>query len=77
MQEPSLITVYVESPEDIPLALEIQETGGIRKAQALTTDQDKASSNFFHQNGFRERNVVQLREFLAKGTYWIKAKAIN
>ena len=75
--EDSLVTVYVEAPEDIPVALQIQETGGVRKALALSTDQDRTQSNFLHQEGFKGRNVVQLREFLAKGTYWINAKAIN
>ena len=71
------MTVYIEAAEDIPVALQISETGGVRKAIALSTDQDRSVSNFLHQEGFKGRNVVQLREFLAKGTYWIHAKAIN
>jgi len=71
------MTVYIEAAEDIPVVLEISETGGVRKAIGLSTDQDRAVSNFLHQEGFKSRNVVQLREFLAKGSYWIRAKAIN
>ena len=75
--EDSFISVYVETAEDIPVALEIAETGGVRKAIALSMDQDAGESNFLHQQGFRERNVVQLREFIAAGSYWIHAKAVN
>lgn len=49
----------------------------MRKALALSTDQDRTQSNFLKQEGFKERNVVQLREFLAKGSYVINAKAVN
>ena len=42
------MTVYVETTPDIPVALEITETGGVRKAIALSTDQDKTQSNFLH-----------------------------
>ena len=56
--EDSLVTVYVEAAEDIPLALQIQETGGVRKVLALSTDQDEGVSNFLHQEGFKTRNVV-------------------
>ena len=38
IQEDSFITVYIEAAEDIPVALEISETGGVRKAIALSTD---------------------------------------
>jgi len=44
--EDSLVTVYVETPEDIPVALSISETGGMRKSVALSTDQDRTQSNF-------------------------------
>ena len=57
--------------------MQIQEVGGVRKALALSTDQDEGVSNFLHQEGFKTRNVVQLRVFLTKGSYWINAKAIN
>ena len=46
--EDSLVTVYVEAAEDIPIAVQIQETGGVRKAVALSTNQDEGQSNFLH-----------------------------
>ena len=77
LHEDALVTVYVETAEDIPVALHIKETGGVRAATALSEDQDRTQSNFIKQEGFVERNVVQLRQFLTKGNYWIMAKAVN
>ena len=75
--EPSIVTAYIETDPDTPVALYIEETGGMRKAIALSTDQDASQSNFLKQVGFHQRNVVQLREVMAPGAYWIGAKAIN
>ena len=75
--ENSIVTVYIETDEATPVALYIEETGGMRKAIALSTDQDASQSNFLKQVGFHQRNVVQLREVMAPGAYWIGAKAIN
>ena len=36
--EDSLMTVYIEAAEDIPVVLEISETGGVRKAIGFSTD---------------------------------------
>lgn len=77
LEEDSQVTVYVETSEDIPVALEITETGGIRKAVGLSADQDSFQSNFLKQEGFKEKNVVQLREFLRAGSYWIGVRAVN
>lgn len=38
LTEDSFVSVYVETAEDIPVALEIIETGGVRKAIALSSD---------------------------------------
>ena len=38
LTEDSLVTVYIETPFDIPVALTISETGGLRKSVALSTD---------------------------------------
>ena len=38
LTEDSLVTAYVETPADIPVALTISETGGLRKSVALSTD---------------------------------------
>jgi hypothetical protein len=38
LTEKSLVTVYVETPEDIPVVVSIQETGGLRKSTVLSTD---------------------------------------
>ena len=40
LTEDSFVTVYVETSEDIPVALHIKETGGVRGATALSSDQD-------------------------------------
>lgn len=40
--ENSIVTAYIEASEDIPLALAISETGGIKKEVALSSDQDKS-----------------------------------
>ena len=77
LEEDSLVIIYAETPEDVPVAIQLKETGGVRKAMALSTDQDMHKSNFLKQEGFQTRNVVQLREFVAAGTYWIQARAIN
>lgn len=71
------MTVYVEAAEDIPIAVQVTETGGVRKAHALSTNQDHGQSNFLKQEGFQGRNVAQLRLFLTAGSYWINSKAIN
>lgn len=44
--EDSFMTVYVEAAEDIPIAVQVSETGGVRKAHALSTNQDSGQSNF-------------------------------
>ena len=36
--EDSMVTIYVEASEDIPLGLSITETGGIKKTLALSSD---------------------------------------
>lgn len=36
--EDSLVTVYIEASEDVPLGLSISESGGIKKAVALSSD---------------------------------------
>lgn len=77
IEERSLVTVYIETDADTPVAISIEETGGMRKSVGLSDDQDSSQSNFLKQEGFKQRNVVQLREFLGKGVYWISAKAIN
>lgn len=38
LTEDSFVTVYVETAEDIPVALHIKETGGVRGATALSSD---------------------------------------
>jgi len=38
LQEDSLVTVYIETSEYVPVALEISETGGMRKAVAVSMD---------------------------------------
>ena len=38
LTEDSFLTVYVEAAEDFPIAVQVQETGGIRKALALSTN---------------------------------------
>jgi hypothetical protein len=77
IEDHSIVTVYIETDPETPVALSIEETGGMRKAVGLSTDQDHSMSNFLKQEGFKQRNVVQLREVLAPGAYWISAKAIN
>jgi len=46
LTERSLVTVYVETPTDIPVVVSIQEAGGLRKTVALSTDQDKNHQTF-------------------------------
>ena len=36
--ENSVMTAYIEASDDIPLALAISETGGIKKSVALSSD---------------------------------------
>lgn len=42
LDEESLVTVYIETSEYIPVALEISETGGMRTAVAVSMDQDRS-----------------------------------
>jgi len=32
-----------------------------------------ASTNFIHQKGYNGKNVVELRQFVGAGSYWISA----
>ena len=36
--EDSIVTAYIEASGDIPVGLDIAETGGIKKAVALSSD---------------------------------------
>jgi hypothetical protein len=36
-----------------------------------------ASTNFIHQKGYLGKNVVELRQFVGAGSYWISAQAAN
>jgi hypothetical protein len=38
LDSPSFVTVYVETPEDVPVALSIESEGGIEKSIALSSD---------------------------------------
>ena len=38
IEGPSLVTVYVETDPDTPVALTIEETGGMRKSVGLSAD---------------------------------------
>ena len=38
LEEDSLVIIYAETPEDVPVAIQLKETGGVRKAMALSTD---------------------------------------
>lgn len=77
VEVPSLVTAYIETDQTIPTALAISETGGIRKSVARSIDQDASIQNFVHQKGFIMSNVVQLREILREGSYWIEGQALE
>lgn len=71
-----MVTFYVES-DDTPIAVQISENGGMRKTVTQSNDQDSDSSNFLKQAGYVDKKVVQVREFLAPGNYWIQISSIN
>jgi len=73
----ALVTAYVETPEDVPVALSIENEGGIEKSVALSSDQDSHHSNFLAQKGFKKRKVALLREFLSEGSYVIQVKSVT
>lgn len=73
----ALVTAYVETPEDVPVALSIENEGGVEKSVALSSDQDSHHSNFLAQKGFKKRKVALLREFLSEGSYVIQVKSVT
>jgi anti-sigma28 factor (negative regulator of flagellin synthesis) len=77
LKQKSFVTAYVETPEDVPVALSIESEGGIEKQVALSSDQDSHHSNFLSQKGFKQRKVALIREFLDEGSYVIQAKAVT
>ena len=40
--EESLVTVYIETDEETPVSLTIEETGGMRSVVGLSADQDSS-----------------------------------
>ena len=46
--EDSLVVVYVEVPEDVVVALALQQNGSIEKEVAISSDQDLYQTNFIH-----------------------------
>ena len=77
VDKPSLIVAYIEVPDETEVALSISETGGMRKSVALTSDQDKYQSNFIRQKGFIHKRVVELRNIVPAGNYWISAQQVS
>ena len=72
-----MIVIYVEVPEEIEIAVGIQQNGAIQKQVALSSDQDLYHTNFIHQVGFEHKNVVELRSFVEAGAYWVSAQSVS
>jgi hypothetical protein len=71
VEKTSMIIVYIEVPDDVQVALAIQQNGAVSKTMAVSSDQDLYHANFLRQNGFDHFHVVQLRAFVKPGDYQI------
>lgn len=73
LPEASLVTIYVEMPEDLQADALLERIGGEHETLAHTRDLNKWDDTFLRQQGgYNHRGVIQLREFLEPGPYSMK-----
>lgn len=71
--EPSLVTFYAALPEGLKAEAAIERVSGTRKTAVSSADLNKNDETFLRQDGgFQHRAVVQVREFLSKGSYLLR-----
>ena len=76
LSEPSLVTFYAALPEGLKAEASISKVSGTRASAVVSDDLNKDDESFLRQEGgFQHRAVVQVREFLSRGSYMLRLGA--
>jgi hypothetical protein len=76
LSEPSLVTFYLALPPGLKAEAALVRLQGTRTTKVTTDDLNQDDESFLRREaGFDHRGVIQLREFLAAGSYSIKIQA--
>ena len=65
----------MEVPKDMHAVAELTKTKGTHKTKASTKDLNFKNDNFLKQKDLSGHNVIQFREFLNAGAYYINVHA--